>query len=387
LISRNPWTVVALFVLLLLTACAKHGSEEEAKTGEPVPDVTVVKVTREVIVNDLIVNGNLVTLPNRDAKVAALVPGRIARVMVVEGDHVVAEEAVAELDATLLREQERQAEAAVNQAKATVENARISAQREETLQGRGVSSQKEVEDARTQLAVAQATLEQQASALATARAQASRSVVRAPFEGTIVKRFAAVGEQVDGTAAQPIVEVAQINTLELMATVPASRLADIRAGETFVFQANSQADDSVTAKVVSVLPAVDPATNNGSVRIRVDNPKHQLKLGQYLSVNLPLRSHGPRLVVPMQTIYPDEAGEPHVYKVNGDEVEQVAVQLGIQTKEKAEILSGVNVGDTVILTGGYGLPEKSRSEAWTVAEARLTRRITPDLHPPPGPIA
>jgi len=360
LISRNPWTVVALFVLLLLTACAKHGSEEEAKTGEPVPDVTVVKVTREVIVNDLIVNGNLVTLPNRDAKVAALVPGRIARVMVVEGDHVVAEEAVAELDATLLREQERQAEAAVNQAKATVENARISAQREETLQGRGVSSQKEVEDARTQLAVAQATLEQQASALATARAQASRSVVRAPFEGTIVKRFAAVGEQVDGTAAQPIVEVAQINTLELMATVPASRLADIRAGETFVFQANSQADDSVTAKVVSVLPAVDPATNNGSVRIRVDNPKHQLKLGQYLSVNLPLRSHGPRLVVPMQTIYPDEAGEPHVYKVNGDEVEQVAVQLGIQTKEKAEILSGVNVGDTVILTGGYGLPEKSK---------------------------
>jgi len=346
--------------LLSLAACEKHGSDDEAKTAEPVPDVTVAKVTREVVVNDLIVNGNLAALPNRDAKVAALVPGRIAKVLVVEGDHVTADQPVSELDATLLREQERQAEAAVTQAKATTENARISAQREETLQGRGVSSKKEVDDARTQLEVAQATLAQQESALATARAQVSRSIVRAPFEGTIVKRFTAAGEQVDGTAAQPIVEIAQINTLELLATVPAARLAEIRTGETFTFQTNSQPEASFTANVVSVLPAVDPATNNGTIRIRIDNPKHLLKLGQYLSVTLPLKSRGQRLVVPKQTIYPNEAGEPHVYKLNGDEAEQVAVQLGIQTKDKAEIISGVNEGDTVILSGGYGLPEKSK---------------------------
>ncbi len=306
-------------------------------------------------------NGNLAALPNRDAKVTALDSGRIAKVLVVEGDHVTANQPVAELDATLLREQERQAEAAVNQAKATVENARISAEREEVLLGRGVSSRKEVEDARTQLAVAQATLQQQEGALATARAQVARSVVRSLFEGTVVKRFAAAGEQVDGTAAEPIVEVAQIDTLELLATVPAARLAEIRIGEAFTFQTNSQADASFTAKVVSVLPAVDPAhEQRRHPRIRVDNPKHQLRLGQYLSVNLPVKSRGPRLVVPKQTIYPDEAGEPHVYKVNGDEAEQVAIQLGIQTKDKAEIVSGVNEGDTVILTGGYGLPEKAK---------------------------
>lgn len=360
LISRDRWTVVVFFTLLALAACGKHGSDDEAKTAEPVPDVTIVKVTREVVVDDLIVNGNLAALPNRDAKVAALVPGRVAKVFVVEGDHVMANQPVSELDATLLREQERQAEAAVTQAKATVANANISAQREETLQARGVSSRKEVEDARTQLAVAEATLAQQESALATARAQVSRSIVRAPFEGTIVKRFVAAGEQVDGTASQPIVEVAQINTLELLATVPAARLGDIRTGESFTFEGNSQAEESFTAKVVSVLPAVDPATNNGTVRIRIENPKHLLKLGQYLSVNLPLKSHGPRLVVPKQTIYPNEAGEPHVYKLTGDEAEQVAVQLGIQTKDKAEIVSGVNEGDTVILGGGYGLPEKSK---------------------------
>lgn len=351
---------MVLLAAVSFTACGKHSEESTAATGVPLPDVTVTKVAREVIVNELTVSGNLAALPNRDAKVAALVPGRIAKVLIIEGDRVTANQPIAKLDATLLREQERQAEAAVNQAKATVENARNSAQREETLLGRGVSSKKEVEDARTQLAVAQATLQQQESALATARAQVSRSVVRSPFEGTVIKRFAAAGEQVDGSAGQPIVEVAQIDTLELLGTVPAARLSDVRIGEAFAFQMNSQQDADFTAKVIGVLPAVDPATNNGTVRIRIDNAKHQLKLGQYLSVDLPLKGHGPALVVPKEAIYPDEAGVPHVYKINSDEAEQVAVQLGVQTGNKVEVQSGINEGDTVILNGGYGLPEKTK---------------------------
>jgi RND family efflux transporter MFP subunit len=361
LTKRHRWNAVVLLVALSFAACGKHGDpDDEAKKSEPVPDVTVTKVVRGVISDNLIVNGNLAALPNHDAKVAALVPGRIAKVMVVEGDHVSSGQSIAELDSTLLREQERQAEAAVTQAKATVENARLTAQREESLLQRGVSSRKEVEDARTQLAVAQATLQQQEAGLATARAQVSRAIVRAPFDGTVVKRFAGAGEQVDGTAAQPVVEVAQIETLELLGTVPAARLAEIRTGEAFTFETNAVPDAKFTAKVVNVLPAVDPATNNGTVRIRVDNTKRQLKLGQYLSIDLPLKSSGARLIVPRPAIYPDEAGEPHVYKVTGDEAEQVPVQLGIQTKDKAEIVTGVQEGDNVIVSGAYGLPEKAK---------------------------
>ena len=343
-----------------LAGCGKKDAGDEEKGGEPVPDVTVAKVVRGPIADNLIVNGNLAGLPNKDAKVAALVPGRIARVLVVEGDRVKPGQPLAELDSTLLQEQERQAAAQVKQAQATVENAKLAAQREETLLQRGVSSRKEVEDARTQLAVAQATLQQQESALATSRAQVSRSIVRAPFDGTVVKRFVAAGEQVDGSAAQPVVEVANIDTLELLGTVPASRLQEIRTGNAFKFQTNAAEGTDFTAKVVSVLPAVDPATNNGTVRIRIDNAKHQLKLGQYLSLDLPLKQTGTTLIVPRQAIYPDESGEPRVYKVTGEDALQVPVQLGVQTKDKAEVVSGVQEGDTVIVTGGYGLPEKSK---------------------------
>jgi membrane fusion protein, heavy metal efflux system len=352
-------TVVVILVSVALGGCGKPGDDEASDAG-PSPEVTVAKVERAPIAQNLIVSGNLAALPNRDAKVAALVPGRIARVLVVEGDRVKESQSLAEIESTLLREQERQAEAAVAQAKASVDNARLAAEREESLLGRGISSRKEVEDARTQLAVNTATLNQAEAGLATAKAQLARAIVRSPFAGTVVKRFAAAGEQVDGTAAQPVVEVAQIETLELMATVPAGRLAEIKSGEAFSFETNAVPNGRFRARVVSILPAVDPATNNGTVRIRVENSKKQLKLGQYLSIDLPLKEKGPRLLVPRQAIYPDESGEPHVYKVVGDEVVALAVKPGVQSGDKAEILEGVQEGDTVVVTGGYGLPEKSK---------------------------
>jgi multidrug efflux pump subunit AcrA (membrane-fusion protein) len=80
----------------------------------------------------------------------------------------------------------------------------------------------------------------------------------------------------------------------------------------------------------------------------------------FLSVNLPLKAATKALLVPKQAIYPDENGEPHVYKVNGDQAESVAVKLGAQSSDKVEVLDGVQTGDVIVLNGGYGLPEKSK---------------------------
>jgi RND family efflux transporter MFP subunit len=362
LINPRKAVVPAMLFGLALAGCNRHSDPggEDAKGSAAVPEVTVAKVERASLAQNLIVSGNLTALPNHDAKVAALVPGRIAKVLVVEGDHVKEGETLAEIDNTLLKEQERQAEAAVAQAKANADNSQRTAEREDGLLGRGISSRKEVEDAHTQLAVNTAALSQAQAGLATAKAQVERSIVRAPFAGVVVKRFIAVGEQVDGTAAQPVAEVAQLETLELMGTVPASRLNEIRAGEAFPFSTSAVADVQFAAKVVSILPAVDPATNNGTVRIRIENAKRLLKLGQFLSVELPLKQKGSRLVVPRQAVYPDESGEPHVYKVTNDDAESIPVKLGIQAGDKTEILEGLKEGETVIVTGGYGLPEKSK---------------------------
>ena len=80
----------------------------------------------------------------------------------------------------------------------------------------------------------------------------------------------------------------------------------------------------------------------------------------FLSVNLPLKVAAKALLVPRQAIYPDENGEPHVYRVTGDQAESVAVKLGVQSSDKVEVLDGVQAGQVIVLNGGYGLPEKSK---------------------------
>jgi membrane fusion protein, multidrug efflux system len=354
----RSWLALLSLGCVLFAACGKSPEDQDA--GVAVPEVTVTTVKRAPLSQELLVSGNLATLPNRDAKLAALVPGRIKAVLVTEGDRVESGKALVELDSVSLTDQLHQAEAAVTQAKANVENARISAARNEGLLQRGIAARKEVEDTRTQLAVNEAALKQAEAAQSAARTQVARAIIRSPFAGTVVHRFLGVGEQVDGSGSQPVVEVANIDTLELLGTVPASRLSEIQNGGEFSFQTTQVPGATFKAKIVAILPAVDPATNNGTVRVRIDNRSHLLKLGMFISIDLPLKQQKQRLIVPRQAIYPDESGEPHIYKVSGDQVEAVPVQLGIQTPDQAEILSGVQEGDKVILTGGYGLSDKAK---------------------------
>jgi RND family efflux transporter MFP subunit len=352
--------VAFTLVGVLIVGCAKKKDADDEEKTAAVPEVTTVKVQKGIISDEITVSGNLAALPNKDAKIAALVPGRIAEVLVNEGDQVRAGQPLARLDNAPLNDQEKQAEAAVAQARANNENAKLSAKRNEDLLGRGIAARKEVEDARTQLAITDAGLRQSEAALATARTQVARSTLFAPFPGTVVKRFLGAGEQVDGTGAQPVVEVANIDTLELLGTVPGGRLNDLKVGQQLEFESPSVHGKKIPGKIAAILPAVDPATNTGTVRIRIENPQHDLKLGMFLSVAIPANRSEARLVVPAEAVYPDESGEPHVYRLKGEEAESVAVELGARAKDRVEIISGVNVGDTLILSGGYGLPEKAK---------------------------
>ena len=274
---RGLALLLAACSMAMLCGCRKQSSgENEPKGTTTEAEVTITKVEQGALFENLLVSGNLVSLPNQDAKVGALVAGKIERVLVKEGDRVSAGQPLAQLENAPLRDQVLQAEATVAQARANVENSRISAERNQRLLERGIAARKEVEDAKTQLAVNQATLKQNEAALSAARAQVARTTIRAPFAGTVVRRFLGIGDQVDGTGAQPVVEVANIEALELLASVPGTRLNQIRTNESFTFETPAVPGAKFSGRVVAVLPAVDPATNNGTVRIRFDNPQHLL---------------------------------------------------------------------------------------------------------------
>ncbi|HKW88932.1 MAG TPA: efflux RND transporter periplasmic adaptor subunit [Candidatus Acidoferrales bacterium] len=367
--TRRKWIRLSLALAaaasLVVAGCSKGGGDSDEGGGDNasanmVAEVTVVKVTRANIQQVITLSGNVIALPNEDVKVSALVAGRITTLTVAEGDRVTKGEVMATLDDSTYQQQYEQAQATLLQAQATLKNAQQTTARNQTLFSRGIVSRADLETAQTNLDIAHATEQQDRAAEQLAHLQLERTKIISPLTGVVAKRFASIGEQVDGTAAQPIVEVADIAQLDLAGNLPADYLGKIHVGETLPVSSDSLPGKTFTGRVVAIAPAVDPSTNVGGVRIRIANPGGVLKLGMFLTAQVQVETHKNALVVPAQAVYRDEDGKPQVYIVSGDTAKASDVTLGIQDAGKTEILDGVKDGDTIVDTGGYGLGDTTK---------------------------
>jgi RND family efflux transporter MFP subunit len=347
--------LLALGVALAGTAaCARTPESDAEESTVPTIAADTAAVSRTTLTDDLVIRGTITAFPNEDVKVSALVAGRVDAVRVAEGDTVTAGQVVARIDTRLVQDQQRQAQAARQQASAQVENAQLNLQRNEQLFARGVAAGKEVEDARMTLAQAQASLEQATAALNTVGLQLERADVRAPIAGQVVKRMVSVGEQVDGTAAAPIVEIANLDRVELAASVPAAELSHIMINQQVVVSTNAYADRTFPGTVVAVAPAVDPATNTALVRIRLQNADRLLKVGMFAEARVRLAEHPNALAVPTAALVRDDEGAA-VYVVKDGTATRTTVTTGLEQGDMVELVTGVSEHDTILTSGVHGL--------------------------------
>jgi membrane fusion protein, multidrug efflux system len=354
--------VIPTCLLLLAGACGGSPASDEESTPPEVPTIVAetAPVTRQTVLEELLVHGTIAALPNADVKVSAMVPGRVVTVAVAEGDAVREGQVVATLDAAPLEDGRRQAAAGVEQAEATLQNAQANVQRTQQLLDKGIAAGKELEDARKDLAAAQAALEQALAALDLAARQVTRAQVRSPITGRVVQRMVNSGEQVDGTAAQPIVEIANIDQVELAANVPSSAMARVAPGQQVRVSSDAYRDRTFTGSVVNVSPAVDPNTSAALVRVRLANPDLALKVGMFADGRIQLSAHTGALVVPPPALVRTQDGAAAVYVVSGDTAERTDVTVGLETPTAVEIVSGLKDGQTVLTSSVYGLGQKAR---------------------------
>ena len=355
--TRFLLAVGSVALLAAGVGCSRSAPEEKAA---PVVEVTITHVEHGPISDTLVVSGTVMATPNNDVKVGSLVLGRIATMKVAEGDHVRAGEVLAQVDPRPFQDQLTQAEQSVAQAKATLENASASRTRSEDLVTRGIAARKDFEDARAQEAVAKANLRQAEAAVSLAQMQVSRAALRSPFDGIVVKRFSSVGEQVDGTAGQPVVEVARLGEVELVVNVPAAYLPKLRAGQALQLTSDAFPDKKFPGHIVAIPASVDAGSGAGAVRIRIANAKGLLRLGMFLKAEVPFSTHKDAMLIPVAALYRDEEGKTVVYRVDGTTAAVADVKTGVTTQEQVEILEGVKPGDAIVLTGGYGLGEKAQ---------------------------
>jgi RND family efflux transporter MFP subunit len=342
-------------VLAALTACRREAGEHE----QPVPvEVHCVPATRQSVMRVETLHGRVAAPPGGDLAVASQVTGRILRVLVHEGDHIVAGEIVAEIDGSNSRDALRQADAAVTQAQSASANADATLERTRQLVSRGIAAKQELDDAVARADQARAAVGAAVAAADLARRTLGRVDVRSAFEGAVTRVWRGPGALVDGTAATPIVQLASSVAVEFDADATERQLIGIEAGQRAIVSLDA-IRSALNATVLARSTALDPATGLGFVRIALDTTG-PLTLGLFGTAKVTVAVRDGVLVVPsaaMRGAVADGA-EVAVCKDGKAEVRTVAA-AGWRDDERVEITSGLEAGERVAVDHVLGLESGS----------------------------
>ena len=174
-----------------------------------------------------------------------------------------------------------------------------------------------------------------------------------PISGVVTARNYDNGDMVGG---QPIFVVQQINPVKIFVNVSESLYSYISKGMKVDVELDALPEQKFEGKVSRITPSIDPQTRTFEVELTVANGKEQIKPGMYARVTMNYGKHQ-NIVVPDRAVVKMlGSGDRfiYVYKADGT-VDYRKVELGRRMNDKYEILSGLNDGDEVVVTGHSAL--------------------------------
>jgi membrane fusion protein (multidrug efflux system) len=174
-----------------------------------------------------------------------------------------------------------------------------------------------------------------------------KTEVHAPFDGTIGLRNISIGAQV--TPATALATIRDVRHLKLDFSVPEKYSREIKPGVKVQFTV--QGDEiKYDATVLATEQGIESESRNLNGRAIVENNVTSLIPGTFANVELSLRQNKGALMVPTQAIIPQERTKQLIVARQG-KATFVTVKTGIRNFSSIEVLSGINPGDTVVITG------------------------------------
>jgi RND family efflux transporter MFP subunit len=384
--SRAIWSAIAISscfgLAASLTACSASGNT--AQNGDPPQKTTVgvATITRANLQRTLRLAAEF--RPYQQIDVDAKEAGYVKAIYVDIGDRVKQGQLLAVLEIPELRDEVQQTTAAVKESQQDIQRSQFEiAQAEASYQATHLDytrlakvaqthpdlvAQQEIDDAQSKDQAAAARVDAAKAALASAEQQLavakanqdrvetlySYSRITAPFAGVITRRYADTGAMIQaGTSshiqAMPLVRLSQNDLLRLDIPVPESVVPRVHVGMPAQVQVPSLSK-TYPGKVVRFADHVDDGTRTMETEIDIPNPKLELVPGMYAYASIVLENRKNALTVPVQAI--DRQGDQvTVDRVsNGGKIEVVPVRLGLQTPDRAEVLSGLRSGDMVVVS-------------------------------------
>jgi cobalt-zinc-cadmium efflux system membrane fusion protein len=308
--------------------------------------------------------------PHRISRVLLPVAGRIAAVVAKVGDRVERGQAVVTVespDADAAVGAARQAEAAERQAAAALTKAEADAARVKDLLEHGAAAQKDllaVANDRTQamaaVEAARAAREQAHRRLELLGLQpfafGQRVTIRAPIEGTVLELNVAPGENRTDTAAS-LMTIADLSRVWVSAEVPEPAIGSIRVGDSVVITLVAFPGQELAGKVTRIADVVDPQTRTVRVHVELPNPVGRLRPDMFGSLrHAGLARRVP--VVPLAAVVREYGRSVIFVERAPGRFARREVELGPRAGTRVAVLSGVSVGEPVVVDGAVLLKDR-----------------------------
>lgn len=187
--------------------------------------------------------------------------------------------------------------------------------------------------------------------LETERKTTASTTLYSPTDGVVAEL--GVREGASFLAGAPLFRINSLRKVWAVAQIPEAQVSAVSPGAAVTVRATAWPGEEFRGRVVAIIPDVDAATRTLPVRAEIDNPRLRLAPGMFVSLSLAAPATTPQLVVPSEAVM--VTGERSVVIVarDGGGFDVVDVELGSEFAGKTVILSGLNEGQAVVLSGQF----------------------------------
>ncbi len=353
------------FAVPFALAC---GGKPAGPRQRPPPAVTSASVTvRDVAVE---IRAPIDLRPLQQADVGAKSIGWLDAVLVDRGDRVRRGQLLAVVRPSDLPDQLSAARGNLAQLQAQVALARANAERSERLAPGGFLSEQELQQHRTALASAEASLAAAQSNVGALATRLGETRIESPLDGWVSARRLDPGALVGpGAGSGAILTIQRTDVLRAFVPVNERDVIRLRTGQDAHLTLDALPGRTVAGKVVRISPALDPGSRTVEAEVHVQNPDGTLRPGMYGRASIVTEVHERAVVIPAAAVQLT-SGRFHAFVVGAAEpdpaagtkggaappgrfarVRRATLEIGVDGGDWLEVTAGLAPGDEIVTAG------------------------------------
>jgi len=358
--DRNKKIITRVVITLLLVVIAFFAYTYINSFLDKKEEVKLTTVTLQTgSYSSAVLNASGYVVAQRKAAVASKGTGRLVFLGVVEGDKVKKDQIIARLEDNDIRAQLEQAKANLKLAEADQKDAENFYKRQKELFEKNLISQQEFETAEARYNRTLASIDLAKAQVTAAEVALENTLIRSPFDGTVLTKNADVGEIVSPFGASinsraAVVTMADMKSLQVEADVSESNIEKIIMNQECEIVLDAYPEKSYPGYVAKIVPTAD--RSKATVLVKVGFKEYDSRVLPEMSAKVAFLTQDkdedkdkekPILLIPSSSVG-KRSGRDVVFAVKDDKATEIQVQLGRKFGDNIEVISGLDVGESIV---------------------------------------